>query len=100
MISLANIHFLIHATETKPLYPTHTHGLHEIGMPEIIFDPLAFGVKGNAKRINAAYKYLIRPENDGVLEVIKNGASLTLTTRALLPDLEGEPHLHILLKAR
>ena len=38
--------FMIHADppwDDEPPYPTHTHGLTEIGMPEFIIDPLAFG---------------------------------------------------------
>ncbi|MFN2127932.1 MAG: hypothetical protein ACK2TU_08750, partial [Anaerolineales bacterium] len=35
-------------------YPTHTHGLHDIGWPEFIMDPCAFGGEGNGKRINSA----------------------------------------------
>ena len=28
-------------------FPTHTHGLTEVGMPEFIMDPLSFGGEGN-----------------------------------------------------
>lgn len=38
-------------------FPTHTHGLTEVGMPEFIMDPLSFGGEGNAGLINAAYRY-------------------------------------------
>ena len=35
--------YIIHACPpTVDAYPTHTHGLTEIGMPEFIVDPLAF----------------------------------------------------------
>ena len=58
--------FIIHADplwdEGFP-YPTHTHGLSNIGLPEFIMDPLAFGGEGNAQRINSAYDYLTDPKN-------------------------------------
>jgi len=53
-----NYPYIIHADplwDSEPLYPTHTHGLTEIGMPEFIMDPLAFGGDGNAGRINYSF---------------------------------------------
>ena len=38
-------------------YPTHTHGLYNIGFPEFFMDPLSFGGEGNGQRINSAYKF-------------------------------------------
>jgi hypothetical protein len=55
-------------------YPTHTHGLTEIGMPEFIMDPTAFGGKGNAGLINAAYHYFKNNMND--LQAVLNGKIL------------------------
>ena len=47
-----NYPYMIHAC---PLwvkdfpYPTHTHGLYDLGLPEFIMDPLAFGGDGNGR---------------------------------------------------
>lgn len=92
-ITMEGIPFIIHGSMSKPCIPTHTHGLHILEMPEMIYDPLAFGAKGNALRIIDAYNYLTRPENVGALEDIKGGATLKLTARALLPDYNG-PHTY------
>lgn len=55
--------FIVHACEEIPAFPTHTHGLTEIGWPEFIMDPFAFGPSGNGMRINRAYEYFRRAEN-------------------------------------
>lgn len=55
-------------------FPTHTHGLHDIGWPEFIMDPLAFGGKGNAGLINAAYRYFKNNMND--LQAVLDGKIL------------------------
>ena len=44
-------------------YPTHTHGLYDIGMPEFLMDPLSFGGEGNGQRINSAYKFFKKQKN-------------------------------------
>ena len=66
-------------------YPTHTHGLYELGLPEFIMDPLAFGGEGNAQRINSAYDYLIDPKNTQNLAAILNGQIVKLTGPQLNP---------------
>ena len=80
--------FIIHADppweEAFP-YPTHTHGLYDIGLPEFIMDPLAFGGEGNAQRINSAYRYLTDPKNSGQLNAILNGQVIKLTGKELNP---------------
>jgi len=81
--------FIIHATNKFPLYPTHTHGMTEIGFPEFLMDPLSFGFDGTASRINVSYKYFNKPENKGKLEAIQNGETLKLTVRDLAPDKDG-----------
>jgi len=86
---LDDLPFLIHGATAKPFFPTHTHGLYELNMPEFIYDPLAFGAEGNARRIFDAYNYLNRPENAGALDDIKGGATLKLTAKALRPDFDG-----------
>ena len=55
-------------------FPTHTHGLTEIGMPEFIMDPLSFGGEGNAGLINASYRYFKNNPND--LQAILGGQVL------------------------
>jgi len=42
--------FIIHA-EPNGGYPSHTHGLTKVGMPELMIDPLAFYPTGNSPRI-------------------------------------------------
>ena len=80
--------FIIHADplwdEGFP-YPTHTHGLSNIGLPEFIMDPLAFDGEGNAQRINSAYDYLIDPRNTQNLATILNGLVIKLTVKELDP---------------
>lgn len=81
--------FIIHASKGMPAFPTHTHGLTELGMPEFLMDHLAFGADGNGGRINASYDYFTKPENTGKLESIKNGKTIKLTDKDLKPD--GKP---------
>ena len=77
--------FIIHADALKEdtAFPTHTHGLAKIGMPEFIFDPLAFGGEGNGGRINAAYRYFSRLENADKLKAILNGEIVKLQSKDL-----------------
>ena len=82
--------FIIHGAVAKPLFPTHTHHLTEMGMPEFIFDPLAFGAKGNANRMIDAYKYLSKSENADQLEDIRCGLTIQLTANDLVPEFTGE----------
>ena len=51
--------YIVHADSLQEdtAYPTHTHGLTEIGWPEFFMDPLAFGGEGNCSLIDASYKY-------------------------------------------
>jgi hypothetical protein len=76
--------FIIHVADRQPLFPTHTHGMKELGMPEFIMDPLSFGSYGTADRIYTSYKYFERLENQGKLDAIKNGDTLKLTARDLI----------------
>ena len=79
--------FNIHADplQEDSAYPTHTHGLYDIGLPEFIMDPLSFGGRGNAQRINSAYRYLTDPKNSGQLNAILNGQVIKLTGKELDP---------------
>lgn len=64
---------------------SHTHGLTEIGMPEFIIDPRAFGPMGNCLRIDACYDYFLMPSNKHLLEDIKNGQTLKLKLTDMHP---------------
>jgi hypothetical protein len=82
--------FVIHGAIEKPFFPTHTHGLTEMGMPEFIFDPLAFGAQGNAKRILDAYKYLSKLEKSDELEDLRCGITIRVTANDLIPEFTGD----------
>jgi len=82
--------FGIHACTEYPAIPTHTHGLTEVGWPEFIIDPLAFGPKGNAGLINRAYDFFSKPENSEKLKAILKGETVKLTGLELRPDTGAE----------
>lgn len=89
--------FIIHGDPLtgETAFPTHTHGLTEVGMPEFVMDPVAFGGEGNAQRINASYDYFIRSENAEKLEAILNGEIVKLTVKDLKPDKDyTEPYVY------
>jgi hypothetical protein len=89
--------FIIHGVPAhcrEPHYPTHTHGLNDIELPEFIFDPLAFGAKGNAQRINAAFRFFMKPENDHLLQSILAGQVVKLTAVDLDPRFKGDPYTY------
>ena len=87
--------YIIHACLDMPAFPTHSHGMTELGMPEFLIDHLAFGASGNGGRINASYDYFIKPENAGKLDAIKNGQTIKLTDKDLKPSCEkSDPHVY------
>ena len=79
--------FITHGTPIfeKDQYPTHTHGLMEVGWPEFFIDPLAFGGSGNAGLINAVYRCLSRPGNGSKLDAVLKGDIVEITDRDLYP---------------
>lgn len=86
--------YIIHAQPLElgePLFPVHTHGLVNIGMPEFIFDPLAFGPQGNAARINLSFDFFIDPQNFGLLDRILKGEIIKLPAIKLCPEFKSEP---------
>ena len=89
---------IIHADppwDDEPPYPTHTHGLTEIGMPEFIIDPLAFGDQGNGKRINSAYRFFKKQKNAVKLKAILNGKTIKLTGEQLdLKYMKMDPYVY------
>lgn len=83
-----NYPYMIHACPLSDKdfpYPTHTHGLYDLGLPEFIMDPLAFGGRGNGQRINSAYRYFMNPQNVGQLDTVLNGQVIKLTGPQLDP---------------
>ena len=78
--------FIIHGSADMPAFPTHSHGMTELGMPEFLIDHLAFGVEQNGGRISASYKYFMKPENADKLDAIKNGETVKLRDADLKPD--------------
>ena len=82
-----NLPFIIHASpmnDPSP-FPSHTHGLAAIGLPEFLMDLLAFGPEGNAGRINASYFFFNKPENAPLLDNVLNGEIVKLTMKDLDP---------------
>jgi len=76
-------------------YPTHTHGLTEIEMPEFLMDPLAFGGKGNGLRINSAYDFFRKKKNGDKLKAILNGNTIKLTGKQLDPkNMRDDPYVY------
>jgi len=89
--------FIIHASppwDEDPPYPTHTHGLTEIGMPEFIIDPLAFGGEGNAGRINYSFDFFMNPQNNQQLQDILNGKIIKLPAAVLNPNAKSESYTY------
>lgn len=89
--------FIIHANVLSgpALFPTHTHGLYEVGMPEFIMDPVAFGPKGNGGRIAAAYDYFKKKKNEKKLKDILNGQTVKLTGKQLSPKkMKNDPYVY------
>lgn len=80
---------IIHAANEFPVFPTHTHGMTELGFPEFLMDPLSFGPEGTGSRINVSYEHLKKPENKDKLEAIKRGETVKVTARDLAPGREG-----------
>ncbi len=83
--------FKIHADSLKEAasFPTHTHGLTKIGMPEFIIDPLAFGGKGNAGLINASYRYFKKNKKD--LQDVLNKKTIKLPVNTISPKWKDAP---------
>ena len=89
--------FIIHADrlEEKTAFPTHTHGLYDIGFPEFFMDPVAFGGEGNGGRINCSYDYFKKPKNRGKLKSILKGKTLKLTgTQLCRKHLRTDPYTY------
>ena len=76
-----NLPFIIHYSLDKgpDAFPTHSHGLTELGLPEFIMDPLAFGGKGNGYRINLSVEFFANAKNAHLLQEVLEGKVVQLT---------------------
>lgn len=83
--------FTIDGSTDRPVFPTHSHGMTEIGMPEFLMDPLALGADGNANRIVWSYDYFRKPINRDRLEAIEKGETFKLNIQDLKSDAKKEP---------
>jgi hypothetical protein len=83
--------FIIHADPLleETAFPTHTHGLTEIGWPEFFMDPLSFGGEGNGSRINNSYLYFTN--NMDELQRILNGEIIKIPVNVIEPKWQGAP---------
>jgi hypothetical protein len=70
-------------------FPTHTHGLTEVGWPEFIMDPFSLGGEGNGKLINNAYCYF--KNNMNKLRAVLNGETLKYPVNIIAPGWQDEP---------
>jgi len=88
--------FDIHGSSQKARhqFPTHTHGLDKIGLPEFIIDPLALGPEQNSQRIFAAYDYFLKPENNDKLDGILNGEVIELKSKELHPNAKDDSDVY------
>ncbi len=68
-----------------PAFPTHSHGMTELGMPEFRIDHLGFGANQNGGLMNASFEYFSKPQNAGKLDAIKNGQTVKLRDPDLKP---------------
>jgi len=82
--------FTVDGSTDRPVFPTHSHGMTEIGMPEFLMDPLACGASGNADRIVWSYDYFRKPINQDKLESIKKGQMLKLVMKDLNQNVSKE----------
>jgi len=75
-------------------FPTHTHGLHETGMPELFIDPLSMGPINNAQRIGFTYDYFINPQNKDKLEAVLNGEIVEVKANELNPNAKDDTDVY------
>ena len=83
--------FIIHADPLleATAFPTHTHGLTDVGMPEFFMDPFSFGGEGNGSRINNSYLYFTNNMNE--LQTILNGEILKIPVNIIEPKWRNAP---------
>ena len=54
-------------------FPTHTHGLSLLKMPEFFINSHSFGASGNGHCINEAYEFCVKPKNKKLLQNVLKG---------------------------
>lgn len=87
--------FVLHGSADLLGFPTHTHGMTALGLPELLIDHLAFGPEPNSKLLVASYQYFTKPENAGKLDAIKNGETVKLRDPDLKPPSDHpDPHVY------
>jgi len=88
--------FQIHMSsmEDSVQFPTHTHGLHETGMPELFIDPLSMGPINNAQRVGFTYDYFANPVNKDKLEAVLNGKTVELKASELNPNAKDDTDVY------
>lgn len=86
--------FIIHANPLleSTAFPTHSHGLNDIGQPEFMIDPLAFGPEGNGDLINASYDYFKKPRRKKILHSIIKGKTIEIPINKIDKKWEGAPN--------
>jgi len=82
--------FTIEVCSNMPAFPTHTHGLTELGMPEFLMDHLCIGPVGNASIINLSYEYFAKAKNAKKLNALKSGQTIRLIFSDLKPEAKNE----------
>ena len=89
--------FLIHgdALQQSTSFPSHTHGLNDIGQPELMIDPLAFGPQGNAGWIDAAYDYFKKSKGKKIIKRILKGKTFEISANKLDKKWKGAPNYKI-----
>ena len=67
-------------------FPTHTHGLNEIGWPEFMINARCYGYDVNAVVINAVYDYFNTPERKKELNKVFSGETIEVPINKLCSD--------------
>jgi hypothetical protein len=80
-VDIMNLPHQIHADTSgaeKYSYPTHTHGLASIGLPEMFINATCFGPYGNAAAINHAFVEIA--ESDEKIKAIQEGQEIEISS--------------------
>lgn len=78
--------YIIHACADDYIsFPTHTHGLSEIGLPELFIDPYNFSQEWNSHLINDSFSYLTHPEKTDLIPLILEGETVVVKHKTLNP---------------
>ena len=82
-----NAPFIVHASPLHevPKFPTHTHGLDRLGLPELFMNAFSFGPEGTCAKLNDAFDFLSAESNASYLEKILNGEIVEISSSQLHP---------------